>query len=206
MAFLDIIILAAVAFFIGYRLWSVLGTHEKPIQRKRPGDEDNVVPIRASRKPAQPEGMTESAPVYSPDAFHEDHFLQGAAMAFRQIMDAFSMDDKKALKPLLSSEIYKSFASAIDDRKKKGETLEVDLPNIVTMEVLRKDMDKNIAHVTVRIVSEQCVILRNKKGEVLSGDPDHYTEITDIWTFSRDVKSADPNWILTATQVGEADA
>jgi len=37
---------------------------------------------------------------------------------------------------------------------------------------------------------------------VTDGNPDKVTDVTDIWTFARDVTSRDPNWKLVATEAG----
>jgi len=210
---MDILILAAIALFLGYRLWSVLGTHQKPISRKRPGDDENIVPIRASKPksadkepknhPSRTKDVVDVPLNYTPDPryFDEDHFLQGAEIAFRQIVQAFSMNDKGTLERLLDPKIYDTFSNAIDERTKKKITLEVDLPQIVSAEILSKKVEKNVAYVTVKFVSEQCTVTRNAKGNVIAGDPDHYAEIKDIWTFARPVDSPNPNWTLAATQV-----
>jgi len=46
--------------------------------------------------------------------------------------------------------------------------------------------------------------VKDKAGEVVSGDTQTIKSVTDIWTFSRDVSTAkaraNPNWKLVATQ------
>ncbi|HUX78612.1 MAG TPA: TIM44-like domain-containing protein, partial [Alphaproteobacteria bacterium] len=88
------------------------------------------------------------------------------------------------------------------DKAKKS--LEVDISRIVTSEILDKREEKGHLYYTVRFVSEQCLVTRNAKGKVLEGDPDRYSEVTDIWTFSRPLDSSDPNWNLVATQIPDA--
>jgi predicted lipid-binding transport protein (Tim44 family) len=57
-----------------------------------------------------------------------------------------------------------------------------------------------MAHLTVKFVSELISATRDRGGEVVTGDPKRIKEVTDIWTFARDVDSRDPNWKLIATQ------
>jgi predicted lipid-binding transport protein (Tim44 family) len=204
MAFLDLILLAALAAFLGYRLWLVLGTHEKdkPIRKRRSAEDDNVVPVRPqsfSEKTAQkPETQTASKDI------DEDRFLQGAETAFRKIVQAYALGERAVLQKLLEGPLLETFEEAIEKRKKAKTSLEVEISRIVTSEILTQREEKGIGYVTVRFVSEQCLVTRDSKGKVLEGDPDRFTEVTDIWTFSRKLKSSDPNWKLVATQVPEA--
>jgi predicted lipid-binding transport protein (Tim44 family) len=61
-------------------------------------------------------------------------------------------------------------------------------------------MEDQIANVTIKIVSEQVNVTRDEDGEVVDGDADHISEVTDIWTYARDTKTDDPNWLLVATR------
>jgi len=42
--------------------------------------------------------------------------------------------------------------------------------------------------------------IQNPTEMVIAGDPKRIKEVTDIWTFAREVASRDPNWKLIATQ------
>ncbi len=198
MAYLDLLLLAATALFLGYRLWSLLGTHEKdkPIRKHKRGEEEDVIPVRSkaaetSRAEAQ----------VNPETPDKDRFLQGAEVAFRQIVQAYADGNVQVLKKLLDGPLLETFEDAINKRKKEKKTLEILVPRIVTAEVLDKLEEKKTAYITVRFVSEQCLVTRNAKGKVVQGDPDRYIEVTDIWTFARPVASTNPNWKLVATQV-----
>ena len=61
-------------------------------------------------------------------------------------------------------------------------------------------MKKNTAYVTVKFVSELITVTRDAEGEVVEGDPKKVREVTDIWTFARDISSKNPNWKLVATE------
>jgi predicted lipid-binding transport protein (Tim44 family) len=43
-------------------------------------------------------------------------------------------------------------------------------------------------------------VTRDRNGTPIEGSPDKVTEVTDVWTFARDVSSRDPNWKLVATE------
>ena len=204
MAFLDLLLLAAIAGFLGYRLWLVLGTHDadKPIRTKQSDEDDVIIPGRARAASAATEEESTGEDLDS-QAMDKDRFLQGATVAFRQIVKAYVEEDLPTLNKLLDGPLLETFKDAIAKRKKSKKTLEVDVARIVTLEMLDKREEKDHAYVTVRFVSEQCLVTRSTKGKVLEGDPDRYSEVTDIWTFSRSLKSSDPNWKLVATQISE---
>lgn len=205
MAFLDIILLGAIAAFLGYRLWLVLGTHEKdkPIRKRQSEEDDVVIPARPRMAPsrAQEEVLGEKA---KSEDMSDDRFLQGAGLAFRKIVEAYANGDSPTLHKLLDGPLLETFDDAIAKRKKSKKSLEVDISRIVTSEILDKREEKGKAYYTVRFVSEQCLVTRNARGKVLEGDPDRYSEVTDIWTFSRSIASSDPNWKLVATQIPDA--
>lgn len=202
MAFLDLVLLAAIAGFLGYRLWSVLGTHEKdkPIRKRKSVKDDDVIPVR-TRAATSSQESGENQGEAAQQTVDADRFLQGAQIAFRKIVDAYALGDMPTLKTLLEGPVLETFEHAIEKRKKAKKTLEIDVSRIVTAEILDKREEKKMASVTVRFVSEQCLVTRNTKGKVLEGDPDRYVEVTDIWTFSRPIESSNPNWKLVATQV-----
>ena len=204
MAFLDIILFAVIAAFLGYRLWLILGTHDvdKPIRKRESKEDEVVIPVRA--RTVSSKAKTEaSVEEEQPKSIDEDRFLQGATLAFREIVEAYAAGNTIVLKKLLEIPLLETFEDMINKRKKARKTLEVDISRITKAEIIDKREEKGTAYVTVRFVSEQCLVTRDSKGKVLEGDPDRYSEVTDIWTFSRPIKSTNPNWKLVATQVPE---
>ncbi len=206
MAFIDIILLAALAAFLGYRLWLVLGTHSKdrPIRKRRTTEDDVVIPIRPRATSQKKETIVEKEEEEATAPQTDSLFLQGATAAFRQIVQAYADGNAQTLKKLLDGPLLETFEDAIAKRKKSKKTLEVDIARIVSAEVIDKDEEKGEATITVRFVSEQCLVTRDTKGKVVAGDPDRYAEVIDIWTFARPLKSSNPNWKLVATQIPEA--
>ena len=63
--------------------------------------------------------------------------------------------------------------------------------------------DVKTAQVTVRFVSQLVSVTRDRDGNVIDGSPDKVTDVTDVWTFARDLSSRDPNWKLVATEAGQ---
>jgi predicted lipid-binding transport protein (Tim44 family) len=204
MAFLDLILLAAIAGFLGYRLWIVLGTHDadKPIRKRKSAEDDLVVPIRAKAPPVA-EGQSEPKTDGTTD-LKTGQFLQGATLAFQSIVEAYAAGDINILRTLLEGPLFETFEDAIHKREKAKKKLEVDIARVVTAEVVDDREEKGAAYVTVKFISEQCLVTRNTKGKVVEGDPDQYITVTDIWTFSRLLTSTNPNWKLVATQIEEA--
>lgn len=204
MAFLDLVLLAAVAVFLGYRLWIVLGTHDanKPIRKRQSNEDDVVIPVRARTVPPIDETDVAS-PQEKFRVLDEDRFLQGATLAFRKIVEAYADENVQVLEKLLEGPLLETFEDAIAKRKKSRRSLEVDISSIISTEVVDKREEKNSIYMTVRFVSLQCLVTRDAKGKVVEGDPDRYIEVTDIWTFSRSLASSNPNWKLVATQIPE---
>lgn len=135
--------------------------------------------------------------------FDEDGFLEGARKAFEMILDAYARGDSKALRPLLSNDVFQDFDAAVKERDKAGQTLDTTLVYISSADIIEAELQGRTAFVTVKFVSEQINVLRDSEGNVIDGDPDHVTEVTDIWTFARNTRSRDPNWTLVATRSPE---
>ena len=130
--------------------------------------------------------------------------MRGAGAAYEMIVSAFAAGDRKALKDLLSRDVYDGFVAAIADREQRGEKIEQQFVGIKRSDIVEAEMKAGTAFMTVRFVSELITATLDKAGNVISGDPQKITDVTDIWTFSRDVSSAqalaNPNWRLVATQ------
>lgn len=133
-------------------------------------------------------------------SFDEQIFVRGARGAFEIIVNAFAAGDTPALKPLLSDEVYRSFAEAIAQRQAAKETHETTLVTIKSCELVETDLDGTTASATVKVVSDQINVTRAADGTVVDGAPDRIVEKTDFWTFARDIRSRDPNWQLIATR------
>ncbi|MDA0240350.1 MAG: Tim44/TimA family putative adaptor protein [Proteobacteria bacterium] len=226
--FIDIILFAMVAAFIILRLRSVLGRRhdqgkprqQDPFSVEPPKNrDDNVVQLpdpNDSRdkdrfdtdtlepvEPAEPDSPLQAGVAQIQAAspgFDLKEFAAGAGGAFEMIVEAFAKGDRATLESLLSETVFDNFTRAISAREEAKETLENTLVGIRSLTGIEAYMEGKVAHVTVKIVSEQVNITRDADGEVVDGDPNHITEITDIWTFARDTSSRDPNWELVATR------
>jgi predicted lipid-binding transport protein (Tim44 family) len=135
--------------------------------------------------------------------FDAQHFVAGARGAYEMIVTAFAEGDRRALKELLSREVYDGFDGAIADREKKGNKVESRFVAIDNADITGAEMRGRTAHVTVRFVSQLVSVTRDAQGVVVDGNADKVTDVTDVWTFARDVSSRDPNWKLVATEGGQ---
>jgi predicted lipid-binding transport protein (Tim44 family) len=135
-------------------------------------------------------------------SFDPRHFLTGARAAYEMIVVAFAQGDRRILREWLSKEVYDSFDGVIREREGRGETAESRFVSIDTTEIAAAELRVRIAQVTVRFVSQLVSVTRDKSGTVTDGSPDKVTDVTDAWTFARDVTSRDPNWKLVATEAG----
>jgi predicted lipid-binding transport protein (Tim44 family) len=137
-------------------------------------------------------------------ALDPEAFLRGAGSAYEMIVSAFANGDRKTLKDLLSRDVYDGFVAAIGEREQRGEKVEQQFVGIKKADIVEAEMKSGTAFMTVRFVSELITSTRDKAGAVIGGDPQRITDVTDIWTFSRDVSNsralANPNWRLVATQ------
>jgi len=136
-------------------------------------------------------------------SFDGKHFLAGARAAYEMVVTAFAEGDQRALKNLLSREVYEGFEAAIREREARGETVETRFVSIDKAEIVSADLRGRTAQITVRFVSQLISVTRDRSGAVIEGTPDKVTEVTDVWTFARDVSSRDPNWKLVATEAGQ---
>ena len=212
--YFDIILFAMVAAFLVLRLRSVLGRRtgnerRRELLRGPATAADKVVtlgqrpaPTAISTAVVAPAGTVDGglAQIAAADpAFDSKEFIDGARAAFEWILGAFAASDKTKLRPLVSDDVYKPFAEAIDEREAAGETLETRINKISDIDIVEAGIEGRIARITVKLVSDQVHVLRAHDGSVVDGDPQNAVEKTDFWTFSRDTSSSDPNWVLVGT-------
>ncbi len=133
-------------------------------------------------------------------SFAPDEFLDGAKSAYEMIVSSFAEGNRKVLKGLLSKDVFDGFSSAISDREARDETIDQNFVGISKAEITEAELEGRNAQITVKFISELISATMDKGGKVIAGDPNAITEVTDVWTFARDLNSRDPNWRLVATQ------
>ena len=137
-------------------------------------------------------------------AFEPAGFVKGARQAYEMIVTAFAEGNRKTLKDLLSKEVYEAFNGEIMARDRRGEIVDQSFVGILKADVTEADAKNGTASITVRFVSQLISATRDRRGAVIAGDPQKIKEVTDVWTFSRDISTPrarqNPNWRLVATQ------
>ncbi len=133
-------------------------------------------------------------------SFNPKEFLNGARVAYEMIVTAFAEGDRKMLKNLLSRDVYEGFDSAISERESRGEMMKSTFIGIEKAEIKQVSVKDSEEQVTVRVVCQLITATFDKDGKLIDGDPEAVSEVNDIWTFARDIRSRDPNWKLVATE------
>ncbi len=134
--------------------------------------------------------------------FDAKAFLGGAVAAYEMIVVAFARGDRKTLKDLLSKEVFEDFDHAIGDRESRGETAETTFVGMDKAEIVAAEARGRAAMVTVRFAPKLINAIRAKDGKVIDGSPDTVVDVSETWTFSRQLGSRDPAWTLVATEAG----
>ena len=221
----EIVILAMIAAFLGLRLYSVLGRRaeheEEPIPGRfdapkagaggaptprsaedRQADRSAVPGAMRGRElsgvlPAVERGLREIAA--ADRRFDAFAFLEGARGAYRMVLEAFWRGDKEELAQLCDRDVYEAFVSEIDKREAAGETLDNRLVRIEESQIVAASYQAPLARITVRFTADVAAVTRDAQGQVVAGSLDDAVESRDVWTFSRDVTSPDPDWLLDET-------
>jgi len=211
--FVDILIFAIIAIFLGLRLRNILGSRDgyeqspeemgqRQAMQQMPDNDDvsdegakKVVPIR----PTALSGSGISAIKKADPSFQEDQFMQGAASAFAMVLTAFAEGDLSQLRRLLGYDLFNEFSDAIRDRNAENESLSLVIDEIEDVQILDGEMADGIASVTVRFVSKQTRRLFDGDGNEIVDDASLNEAVIDVWTFERDTQIADPNWKLVET-------
>ncbi|WP_026608484.1 Tim44/TimA family putative adaptor protein [Methylocapsa acidiphila] len=135
-------------------------------------------------------------------SFAVQPFLDGAKAAYEMIVSAFAAGNRPVLENLLAKDVYDSFSAAIGEREKRGEKVETTFVSIDKAVIDDAELSGRTALITLRYAAQIITATRGQDGAVIEGSADKVIEIKDIWTYSRDVGSRDPNWRLTATRTG----
>jgi predicted lipid-binding transport protein (Tim44 family) len=150
-------------------------------------------------EPGSPLALGLDAIAAQDSSFDPRHFLSGARGAYEMIVLAFANGDRRALRDLLSSEVFESFDAVIKDRERHEQKTETRFVSIDKAQLVGAESRDRTAQLTVRFVSQMISVTRDKAGTIVDGNADKVADITDVWTFARDTTSRDPNWKLVGT-------
>lgn len=134
--------------------------------------------------------------------FDAPTFIGGARAAFEMIVMAYARGELDTLKDLLSPKLYNDFKAGVQAREKAGHTTDITIHRIKKAHIIEAHLGGTMAYVTVDFDVEQTTVTRDRDGRVVEGDPDRVFSVEDIWTFTRDTRSSDPNWTLIETRAG----
>jgi predicted lipid-binding transport protein (Tim44 family) len=222
---LVILAVAMIACVILFRLFTVLGRRTgnereppQPFQRAggaaQSGDtaDSKVVPLpgavgRVTSAPANPTDPLSRAIAdikVADRTFDAEHFVTGASHAYELILTAFAANDRTALRPLLSDEVYAAFDAVIKGREERKEKVAFTFVGVKDARISHAILKGRTAEVTVTFTAQYISATSSENGAIIDGDPKSVRDAHDIWTFARDVRSNDPNWTLVATTYGEA--
>ncbi len=217
------LIFFGLAVFVAWRLWTVLGTktgHERPpvepVSRPDPKPLNGKANAPDSEREYDPEpeadrwkGIAEPGSTVAngldaiiriePD-FDANGFREGAKAAYEMIVNAFAAGDRETLKPFLSKDVFAGFNEAIAQREKNGERMETTFVSIDKAEFNSVEVKGRTAMIAMDFASSLISVTRDANGAVVDGHPGEVAEVTDRWTFSRNLGSNDPNWILAETE------
>ncbi len=211
---IQLLVLAAIAVFLILKLRGVLGTRDgfegqpqaqMPPQENRP----NFEVIEGGPDPDIVDYVDEGSPEAEALArmkraesdFMVGDFLQGARGAYEMILMAYERGDLSEIKDFLAPDVYDAFAAGVEARKEKGLTVEANFIGVreTSLKSVTFNEDTGLAEVDVKFVGEMTSVVRDKAGDIVEGDETEIKRQRDIWTFSRTMGAADPNWHLSAT-------
>lgn len=212
---LQIVILAMIAAFLGLRLYSVLGRraeHEEEPVPTRFDAGDPAAPAATlqprAAQPARPPALEGALPAVergvreiaaADKRFDISGFVEGAKAAYAMVLDAFWKGDRETLQEMCDADVYAGFDAAIAAREAAGETLDNRLVRIEDATIEMAELVGKTARVRVRFVADIAAVTRDKDGTMVAGSLDDAVETRDLWTFKRDVREADPHWLLDET-------
>ena len=216
---LEIFLIAMVAGVVLFRLYTVLGRrtgHERPPQEPYRLSDRSPVPVGDDTAAARGDGRA-LAPPTTPERpadpvagglldiqladrrFDKEHFVTGARAAYEMILTAFANNDRTGLRPLLSDEVYAAFDGVMRGREERCEKLAFTFVGFKEVKIAAAALKGQTAEITVSFAAQFVSATSDAKGALIDGDNKTVRDITDVWTFSRDVRARDPNWTLVAT-------
>jgi len=212
-----IVVLAMIFALLALRLFAVLGRrtgHEQQRQLPTPADDRPVASgvARELQGDAQAAAQRAAESVVAPPAqaglraliaadrsFDVAQFLGGARAAYGMVLEAYWKGDRETLKSLCEPHVYDAFDQAIADREAEELKLDNRLVRIEAANISDVRLEDGKASVSVRFESDLSAVTRDKDGAVVAGSLDDAIETIETWTFSRVVRSRDPNWLLADT-------
>ena len=225
----EIVILAMIAAFLGLRLYAVLGRRadhgEEPVKSRfdsPPAPKSSATKqatpaqVRLPERSVGPVVVNAAAPqpmepaierglrdiVGGDRRFDVQVFLDGARSAYKMILEAFWRGDKDELAQLCDAHVAQGFIAEIDARNAAGETLDNRLVRIEDITIVSASFTAPVARIALRLTADIASVTRDGQGTMIAGSLDDAVIVQDVWTFSRNVGSPNPDWLLDETDEG----
>ena len=190
--YIDIILLAMIAGFIFLRLRGILG--------RRTGHQENLeAGFTENFKPKNVVDKKENNQIFDENAKKE--FIKGAKIAYESIITSFAKGDLKNISYLLDKKILDDFTDAVQERKKNNNVSETTFIGVNSAEIKEHKDHGSIIEVVVDFESEIISCVKDKDGQIISGDMKKIKKVHDTWKFTKDKNSKNPNWLLVDTQI-----
>ena len=190
--YIDIILLAMIAGFIFLRLRGILG--------RRTGHQENLeAGFSENFKPKNVVDKKENNQIFDENAKKE--FIKGAKIAYESIITSFAKGDLKNISYLLDKKILDDFTDAVQERKKNKNVSETTFIGVNSAEIKEHKDHGSIIEVVVDFESEIISCVKDKDGQIISGDMKKIKKVHDTWKFTKDKNSSNPNWLLVDTQI-----
>jgi predicted lipid-binding transport protein (Tim44 family) len=206
-----LIIFIALSAFIAYRLYSVLGTRTgeerqrdvEGLQRARtqgPREREDAPAIDLQPAKPLPPVSAAAEPLRDADpAFDEREFVDGAKGAYEMIVEAFAAGDLKSVRRYIAAPVFDAFRAAVTARESAGQRADLKFVGVEQAKIVSSRIEGGEATAAVEFLSNQVRATYDLNGALVEGDPNRIDLVRDLWTFSRQISSGDPNWTLVAT-------
>lgn len=126
-------------------------------------------------------------------------FLEGAALAFETVTNAFATGDVSEVAYLLDAPVRDAFDEAIATRKSLGESHTLTFIGLNSAKIVCAEIDEQHAEIDVLFDAKMIAAVENCDGAIISGDPNRVVDAERVWTFTRNMGSASANWTLVST-------
>ncbi len=205
----DIIIFAIIALIVATKFYNLLGTHNSKesadvvnLPQKNykniTDDQDDLDETELKKLSSILQNKVQNIKKINND-FSLAVFIKGAEKAFELIIDALVKGDEKLISQLGNEEVTKEFINKYKYLQKSKIKLHISIVAIISSNITDIKLEKNIANITIKFISEQISYLEDNKEKVISGDKNKIEEIEDKWIFSKDISNNSPIWQLVKT-------
>ena len=90
-----------------------------------------------------------------------------------------------------------NFSDQIKQRQDKKQKLGITILKIDDPEIIDINIEKNkLCFIKLEFKSQQVQITKDSKNVVVDGNDNLILNITELWTFSKELKNKNPNWLL----------